>query len=307
MGAKPSATRDDNGQPRPSTRRIEVLDGLRGLAILVVVLYHTRLYVVPPIPGASQFFARVQEYYTLVCNAGWLGVDLFFVLSGYLITGILVHTARETHYYRNFFVRRTLRIMPPYVTCLAILTVVVLCAPLSLKLAPASLALSIWPAWSYVLNWTVGLYGFPAASVLLSHFWSLSVEEQFYLFWPAVVRNLSLKTLSRVCVAIIVCSPLIRLCCYILIGPTAAYTFTICRLDAFAIGGFIAISSRRAEAWNQWTRAALWLAPICALGTLVIMRVDGDSHHGSPLINILGYTVAEIGFGALLINVVEAQ
>jgi len=89
-------------------RRIPELDGLRGIAILMVLFFHFT-----PASGPLFFLAHVFQ-------TGWGGVDLFFVLSGYLITGILIHSVSKPHYYRNFIVRRTLRIFPLYYTCMVL-------------------------------------------------------------------------------------------------------------------------------------------------------------------------------------------
>jgi peptidoglycan/LPS O-acetylase OafA/YrhL len=95
----------------PVSARVPELDGLRGIAILLVLLFHFT-----PTAGPLFFLAHVFQ-------AGWIGVDLFFVLSGYLITGILVDSVGRAHYYRNFIIRRALRIFPMYYACLALYAV----------------------------------------------------------------------------------------------------------------------------------------------------------------------------------------
>jgi peptidoglycan/LPS O-acetylase OafA/YrhL len=113
-------------------KRILELDGLRAFAILPVILHHCH-----PTDG---FFGSLAFF----CHAGWMGVDLFFVLSGYLISGILLDTVDRPHYYRNFIVRRSLRIFPLYYICLAIFTI--------------AAWLNGGPQWADLQNWGVGWF-----------------------------------------------------------------------------------------------------------------------------------------------------
>src|SRR5206468_651405 len=152
---------------------------LRGLAILLVIAFHT-LRVTGKEGLIGRFGAAIQD-------SGWIGVDLFFVLSGFLITGILLDSLGKPGYFRNFFARRTLRIFPLYY---AVLTV-------SLFLVPALIGLQRLPElyhrllenqlwlWTYAANYlqATGRHTLPG----FGHFWSLAIEEQFYLLWPFVV------------------------------------------------------------------------------------------------------------------------
>ena len=142
------------------------LDGLRGVAILLVVFYH--------------FFDFTNYFFW-----GWLGVDLFFVLSGFLITNILLRTLYQPDFLRNFYVRRILRIFPLYYFAL-ILILVVLPFFQSLHLDLSYYQENQAWFWIYLQNW---LFVFKPlhGSKLLLHFWSLAVEEQFYLIWPIII------------------------------------------------------------------------------------------------------------------------
>ena len=142
------------------------LDGLRGLAILLVVFYHNFDFI-----NYSVF--------------GWIGVDLFFVLSGYLITTILVSTVNSPNYLRNFFLKRVLRIFPLYYLCLFIFLIIF---PL-VGLYQQEMKFYIdhqWWFWFYLQNWLLS-FRFPTVGNFLNHFWSLGVEEQFYLVWPFII------------------------------------------------------------------------------------------------------------------------
>ena len=159
------------------------LDVLRGIAILSVYLYHALAwavpYRVPMTPSARAMGTALQ--------AGWLGVNLFFVLSGFLITGILVDTRDRKDYFKTFYVRRALRILPLYVLVLVVF-----------KVAHGA-------TWTYIIVCLLYLANFaPALHVsgpTLSPLWSLAVEEQAYLIWPIVVQRLRLRTLGVICVA----------------------------------------------------------------------------------------------------------
>lgn len=153
--------------PFPNPRQhYPALDGLRGIAILLVILYHNFGFI---------------EYF----NYGWLGVDLFFVLSGFLITDILLHSVHSENYFRNFYARRILRIMPLYYLSL-ILFILVLPAipsfPLNMSYYQEHQA---W-FWTYLQNWTL-IFKQEGDTSALGHFWSLAVEEQYYLVWPLVI------------------------------------------------------------------------------------------------------------------------
>src|SRR6185295_3788466 len=171
---------------------MDALDGLRGLAIVLVLLVH--------FVGDDTPHGTLERWATRLANYGTWGVDLFFVLSGFLITGILYDSKTKAHYFRNFYVRRTLRIFPLYYGVLFALFVLLPVVPLAY---PSGLSESLghqaW-LWSYASNLYVSLKGTWAALPYVSHFWSLAVEEHFYLVWPIVVLAFAKRTLLAICV-----------------------------------------------------------------------------------------------------------
>src|SRR6266550_2788258 len=180
--------------------RIASLDGLRGCAILLVLLFHFTARAPYPTDHAS---IRLQSVFDL----GWSGVDLFFVLSGFLITGLLIDAKGSAGYFKVFYARRALRILPLYYGTLVVMFV--LPYLLTSVMNPTYITPfrdQIW-YWGYLQNYH---YLTNAWSDIAGPFWTLAIEEQFYLVWPLVVLLLSRKHLLRLCFAVIVGALLYR-------------------------------------------------------------------------------------------------
>ena len=244
--------------------RVPAFDGMRGLAIVIVAIHNVATPVQRTAPNAllkGIFYAHA---------AGWIGVQLFFVLSGFLITGILLDTKGAPNFWRSFYARRGLRIFPLYYVVLFLWLVV---APLVVRLPQWMLdeqrANGVW-YWTYLTNW-VDPFGKHVAG--FSHFWSLAVEEQFYLFWPLLVVVLSTRALARTCIALAVVAFFVRLGVHLVgMTPLAAYEFTVARMDALTLGALGAIIARepkyfaRVRPWMP--KAKVWLPIACAVTAL---------------------------------------
>jgi peptidoglycan/LPS O-acetylase OafA/YrhL len=253
-----------------AARHLRALDGVRGLAILLVVLDHAAQVSPVPAPGVGKTLFDALL-------AGRMGVDLFFVLSGFLITGILLDARGDgpqtpAGYFSAFYARRALRILPAY--CLLIATFQ----------AP-------WWYWLFTQNVLVTRYGWGAAPLALNHLWSLAVEEQFYIVWPAIVAVLPRRALRALCLALILSAPILRL----VLPPIAAYTLTIARADALAMGGLVAILVRDRRLYARHARVAL-AAGIAAVALL--LSTDSLAKSFGPLSLVAGSSAVAVLAGA---------
>jgi peptidoglycan/LPS O-acetylase OafA/YrhL len=301
--ANPSLAND--AQPRMcavrlhSGSRVPALDGLRGAAVLMVLLLHCA-------HGTGQSFAG--RLFFSVINAGWIGVDLFFVLSGFLITGILIDSKASTHYFRNFYVRRTLRIFPLYY---AVLICVLVLTPLLRALlgrAPGTTTANQWWFWVYATNFfpLFNPTDFFAGNwnLKLGHFWSLAVEEHFYLVWPAVVLVLSRTRLIRLCLILFASALAVRLAINLTGAqpPIVSYWLTFCRVDSLAMGALLAAAGRG----DLGIAPLLQTAHIAAISSttaviaFLIFR-GGELSPIDPVIRTLGYSVLAVLFAAVLL------
>jgi peptidoglycan/LPS O-acetylase OafA/YrhL len=272
-----TASSPSSSAPLPTLNGyVPALDGLRGVAILLVLLFHATV-----LPAAHPVDRAVRG---LLMN-GWMGVDLFFVLSGFLITGILLDARGQEHYFRNFFARRVLRIFPLYYAVIGFYLVIF---P---RLAPAHAARfgyvegSAWYYWIYLSNHPIAaataepnLWRFH----VLDPTWSLAVEEQFYVLWPIVCFLCTRRTLERLCLAIV---PVVIGLRVALIAQHVPWgylnTLAPCRLDSLAIGAFVACGARREGGLAmlcRWVRPAALVA-VAALALVACQQRLGF-HHG---------------------------
>ncbi len=235
------------------------LDGLRGLAILMVFMVHANFLI-----GDSPHALGHTRY--LLFGGFWSGVDLFFVLSGFLITGILLATKDSPAYYKSFFARRMLRIFPLYY-----LFVLVAVSVHRSSFNGRDISSLLFYYYNLHHVWTArNLPWVPA-------FWSLSVEEQFYIIWPFAVASLSNKSLRRLCIAGMVLALGLRL--YLMPRSTVfqvASYFTLCRTDGLFAGALLAIWRRDAMCWKRVQHFAF---PVGAISAIAIVGIFIWSGH----------------------------
>ena len=225
------------------------LDGLRGLAVLLVFLHHTLAF-----PKEFVFLRAVTEF-------GRLGVDLFFCLSGFLITGILLGAKEDEHYFRNFYARRALRIFPLYFLYLIVYAILVIQLQVVHFEKVSVAANDLKWAWFYGTNLLIAKQGVITTGSL-SHFWTLAIEEHFYFLWPVLVYWLSSKKLLAAAGVITVGALALRISLQVHGTPELVIrTFTLCRIDTFAMGGVAAIFHRQKI---RMPRQLLWPSLIVA-------------------------------------------
>ncbi|HVZ93046.1 MAG TPA: acyltransferase [Phycisphaerales bacterium] len=301
---------------------LPVLDGLRGLAILLVMLFHQTV---------MSHVNAVDNALFNIMGVGWCGVDLFFVLSGFLITGILLDTRDGPGYFRTFYARRTLRIFPLYYAVVIAVFVVV---PVAAKLTDSSFlneriqqfqasgGSPIW-YWLYLQNYSMA-WTHSFQHRMIGVVWSLAIEEQFYLVWPAVIYFCRRVSLKWVCFGLIAAAIALRI--WIVARgshPIVAYILTPTRMDSLAIGALVAIQARERAGLTAWTRAAPAASVGGLAGAVALVVIDGvmgwstafdtaptsaeiRSMNG-PLVQMFGFTLFAIGFAGLLVMCLTSE
>ena len=272
--------------PQPLIRpTMPELDSVRGVAILGVLFLHGFYW-----QYSSLHFTSLAEAFLLATQPGWLGVNLFFVLSGFLITGILLDSKPKPRYYRRFYTRRALRILPAYYLLLAVL-----------GLLHSASAGFLGLSFVYLSNVT-GFFGVPSDYGPL---WSLAVEEHYYIFWPAVVRNLTPKRLATCSIALCVLVPVLRATAFHYGYTTGLASYTWFVADGLAAGSLLAIVLRTSITRRQVVSLCAALLVGGAM-LAVIGRPFGILTRDRVLGAGLQHTVIEIVFGGILLLVLLA-
>jgi peptidoglycan/LPS O-acetylase OafA/YrhL len=274
---------------------LPALDGLRGVAVLLVVMLHLTMQIHNP-SGVGTFLLKRIFFF------GWSGVDLFFVLSGFLITGILDDAKGTTNYFRVFYARRMLRILPLYYGALLVVFVtpyLVQTPEIARFLVP--LKDQLW-YWFYLQN----VNPLPQPFVgLIGHFWTLAIEEQFYLVWPVVILLLSRKTALWVCAAILPFSIAYRTFTSYVIPELGSYTDTFAHLDGLAVGSALALLYRAPGA-TDWIKRRLPLITAVSVAAMLILYT-GRVSALRPARHVLLGTFVALTYGSLLVHAVEQR
>jgi len=295
------------------TKHYLPLDGLRGIAIFLVFWNHHQL----PYPALRWTWL------------GWTGVDLFFVLSGFLITGILFDTLHNPNFFRTFYIRRTLRIFPLYFAYWIAVGIVLACVHF-----PWDPALWAWVFYvgNYLTAHAVHLglpYGYytnitfpPLANgfrlqLIFGHFWSLCVEEQYYLIWPMVVFWLKdRRRLIYACIAGIVFTIILRFVMEAFISPGLQqsdfiFKSTFARTDSLLMGGWLALALRGPKGFHGIRPGAIYLGGCVSFAMLIFA---GAKHHfmversvAQPWLNTYGLSLIAVVASALLVAALQAS
>jgi peptidoglycan/LPS O-acetylase OafA/YrhL len=275
-------------------RWIPALDGVRGLAILLVMLFHYSVELDRSYP--------FQRLLASLCGYGWTGVDLFFVLSGFLITGILVESRTADNYFSSFYARRVLRIFPAYYASLIVFFLILPALDHSIvRLLPG-----MRDRWLYVFyaQNLVGIFQL-GGQFLLTPFWSLAVEEQFYLIWPLVVARFAGRKLLWLTCAGSISAVLIRFGIMAVGGAREAiYASTVTRMDSLLIGAACAVMVRDARWRERLSPVARWswIAPVVPFLALRLTATSPKTL--DPTVQGIGYTVVALSYAGLLLTLV---
>lgn len=255
---------------------LPALDGLRGIAIGLILLHHC--------------FGKLFSF----C---WIGVDLFFVLSGFLITRILLNTRDQKGYLKNFYMRRVLRIFPLYYVVLFVMFVIF---PLLSSWYQHSYSVlldkQVW-YWTYTSNWLNAFEGWlPEKSMILTHFWSLAIEEQYYLFWPFIVLWCPVKKIPWIAIALIVTSIALRFSGYF--NNPGYYVATVTRADGLLLGSILAwLTIYNLKFLQNWTVIILLFSAAVLIAGLAYTRIP---EYSNPFMVGPGYTILALFFFSII-------
>lgn len=263
------------------------LDGLRGVAILLVVFLHN--------------FGFMNYFFF-----GWLGVDLFFVLSGFLITEILLNTIDKPNFLRNFFMRRVLRIFPLFYLTL-IICLLILPTIKSINIESSYYTNNQLWLWTYLQNWLF-VFKEPYGDKILLHTWSLAVEEQFYLVWPFIILLIRKpKRLLAIAALILVVVIIARYAIWMYkiedLSYGSLYTFT--RIDGLCIGSILALLMRTNPGFlKKYTTFIVLLMAAINFGFYFINTQQSVT---LPYLAFVGYTTFAVLFGILVYEAVTGE
>jgi peptidoglycan/LPS O-acetylase OafA/YrhL len=286
--------------PAREHRYIPSLDGLRAICIAAVIFVHM------PAPSGHPWIAAIHR-------RGWYGVDMFFILSGFLITWILAVEAESTGTVdlRRFYRARALRLMPAYISTI----VLVLAGSRLLDVAQGTAEYRLAGLWPLFLSYTLNIW--IAATAIwpwgVSHFWSLCVEEHFYISWSLIMKRVGLGRVTRVALLAIPAVAVYRTGWYLWMNrghlaiPSEAAMFRIyyatdTRIDAILVGCALALLMRDARLQGLWQRLerARWFPPL-ALAVALLTIAWVTQHRWR--IETFGYTVMAVASSTLLLAV----
>jgi len=299
-------SRPEQSEPHivPASKRIPELDGLRGLAILLVILCH---YV-----GAADHSAlpHLLHRFLQSFGLGWSGVDLFFVLSGFLIGGILLESRDSDRFFQTFYLRRVHRIVPIYYLWIILFLVF---RAASRWLSPGWQLLNFGD-YSHVPLYLVFLQNYIFSRTVLDRIWfgvtwSLAVEEQFYLVAPPLIRFLTRRSLISVLLTVLVAAPIVRLLIFILF-PNYRYLVTFampCRADALGIGILAAIGWHDAGIRSYFQlRSQLLRNLLIGSSAGVVLLAWWLEHPVSAITATVGYSWLAWFYCALILYVLQS-
>jgi peptidoglycan/LPS O-acetylase OafA/YrhL len=287
---------------RKNNDHIVVLDGLRGLAIVLVLFAHfvREDFLIKHFPFTGPIITKLSLM-------GLTGVSLFFILSGFLITGILLNAKNKRNYFRNFYARRILRIFPLYYLSLFLVFMIL---PSIINFTAQSTFLKnsqIW-LWTYMSNFpTVAGIWNKSEQFALGHFWSLSVEEHFYLIWPLVIYLTDIKKLKIICKVIIVLSLLSGLISTLLMANYVTLKFftwtTITFSGALAIGALLAVHKHEHGSLLEISKISKYLLSV--FGILFLIIGFTPRRYNPELRGLIEHQISWFLYTGLMISIIN--
>lgn len=260
------------------------LDGVRAIAVLMVIFFHFFYELnLPPIV-------------TKIANFGRTGVSLFFVLSGFLITRILIATKESPDYFSSFYIRRSLRIFPLYYFYLTLIFIIL---PLISGKPIPPFNLQVYN-WTYLQNFALS---FRWEHVSPRHLWSLSVEEHFYLFWPLLIYLLSIGKIVIASVIVIVIAFVVK---YFMIEYNyVAYYFTFARMDELSMGALLAVLEIKNKLIDKNANKFLLFSVVLAIPTTALLTMFTDIDN--TIIQIVKYNLLAFTFWGIIGYVISLR
>lgn len=284
---------------------VPALDGVRGYAVLMVLLVHTMGIFIERNGHLTETFVVAMNKIVML---GRYGVDLFFVLSGFLITGILIKSAaKKEKYFKNFYVRRMLRIFPLYY---AYLLSIIFLLPVLVDYTKINLNMLV--IYMFYLQNAIVLIGGTLQEYLLGHFWSLAVEEHFYLAWPFIVRFLKPSKQVVVSISLILLAIAFRAWFVYFSGMRTGgieyYVgrFTLCKVDGIILGCMLALGVRN-KAISLMLEANKYLFLIVSLVTVAVAETVYMAGGYLKAYNVYGGLLYGILFSAIINLVMFAE
>jgi peptidoglycan/LPS O-acetylase OafA/YrhL len=274
---------------------IPELDFLRAFGITMVIIDH----MWPPHHELSK-----------VLNLSWILMDSFFVMSGFLIAGILLDSRSRPDYYRHFYTRRALRILPVYYLLITVLTFAAFTNGTG-YLYSGIPTLYKWgsPWWFFVYLGSIPMAitgkAPTAARYGFAPLWSLQIEEQFYLLFPLLIKRLKLKTLALTLLSLICISPIVRIVLYRLYPSNTGiqYVFLPCRMEGLALGALIAVRFRMGP-WDL-SKTKLTVMAITSLAVTCLCGAWSGYNFTRPFNRTIGLLISPISFGFVVLWLVR--
>lgn len=282
-----------------SLNYIPGLDGIRAIAVMAVMLRHYTSPFTPILNDAGWGWS----VYATVANLGWVGVDIFFVLSGYLIANMLINKPiRSLDSYLTFVNRRVWRLIPAYLVCLLVFSVIALMLAPDSKVLNNSISL-----WTMTSNFQSAFFHRTAlmdGHFNLVHFWSLAVEWHFYLLLPVILWIFRYVSLTAV-ILIVVAIATRYLFQQLHLSDNAIYSFTLCRVDALAMGCLLATVVPKIP--KKYALLSIFVGAVLFISLMYSISQSSIPYKKLPWMQLYGYTLIGFSVALMMVGIIKAN